>query len=102
MQFLVEVNGERIRIRPMTAIEYGRLQGVTLDLPKGIRERQGMHAFGDAVCVPAVNWLVSHAFGHLTESGQARRKPVGPLRDRMLERKKPISSVRSKVPVPAH
>jgi hypothetical protein len=83
----------------MTAVEYGRLQGVTLDLPNGFRERQGMHAFGDAVCVPAVRWLVGHAFGHLTERGRAGKRPIGPLRDRILEGKKLISNVGAKVPV---
>ncbi|MBI4306588.1 MAG: DNA cytosine methyltransferase [Chloroflexi bacterium] len=101
VQFLVEIDSDRIRIRPMTAIEYGRLQGVTLDLPAGFRERQGLHAFGDAVCVPAVRWLVGHAFQHLTESGPTGKRPLGPLRDRMLEGKKRISSVGARVPIHA-
>jgi len=99
VQFLVEVDGERTRIRPMTAIEYGRLQGVTREIPGGLRERQGMHAFGDAVCVPAVGWLVRHAFGHLTGTGKSQKEPVRPLRDRLFEGRKRRSGVGAEVTI---
>lgn len=49
------------KVRWMTGVEYARLQGAgDMDLSP-FRESQILHAFGDAVAVPAVAWLVSSA-----------------------------------------
>ena len=46
-------------MRHMTGLEYARLQGAgDFDLT-GFRESQIRYAFGDAVAVPAVEWLMS-------------------------------------------
>ena len=88
IQFLVDARGGSPRIRRMSAREYARLQGAG-DYPIEVSERQAMYGFGDAVCVPAVRWLVKHAIGHLvngrTQPAAARvgRQP------RLLERKPP-------------
>ena len=64
VQFLVDCRGTEPRIRPLTGREYARLQGAS-DFPILVGRRQAQLGFGDAVCVPAVGWLVDHAFGFL-------------------------------------
>lgn len=58
-QALVEAGGGEPRVRWMTGIEYARLQGAPdynlTDVPEG----NVLFGFGDAVCVPVVEWLVS-------------------------------------------
>ena len=64
VQFLVDCRTGKPRIRPLTGREYARLQGATR-FPIRVSERQAQMGFGDAVCVPALRWLVRHAFGHI-------------------------------------
>ena len=64
VQFLVDCRHDDIRIRPLTGREYARLQGAWR-FPIDVRRRQAQLGFGDAVCVPAVRWLVDHAFGFI-------------------------------------
>ena len=64
VQFLVDCREGAPRIRPLTGLEYARLQGAG-DFPIHVGRRQAQLGFGDAVCVPAVRWLVEHAFGAL-------------------------------------
>ncbi len=76
VQFLVDCRAGKPRIRPLTGREYARLQGAT-GFPIRVSDRQAQMGFGDAVCVPALRWLVRHAFGHIV----TRAKPcetVGP------------------------
>lgn len=52
-------NGE-VKARWMTGLEYARLMGAgdyTLD---GLRQAQILYGFGDAVAVPAVEWVAKH------------------------------------------
>lgn len=65
VQFLVDCRSGAARIRPLTGVEYARLQGAG-SFPVNVGDRQARMGFGDAVCVPAVRWLVRHAFAHLT------------------------------------
>lgn len=57
-QFVVAAGKGNIRMRTLTARECARLQGVP-DKFKifATSERQALNAFGDAVCVPAVEWI---------------------------------------------
>lgn len=56
-QAVVEAGRNRVRVRWMTATEYARLQGAD-DFSFGtLTESQAKFALGDAVCVPAVQWL---------------------------------------------
>lgn len=41
----------------MTPREYARLQGAPDYLLDGVRDNQARFGFGDAVCVPVVEWL---------------------------------------------
>jgi DNA (cytosine-5)-methyltransferase 1 len=57
-QFLVVAGRDKIRMRTLTAREYARLQGVPDSFAiVANSERQALNAFGDAVCVPAVEWI---------------------------------------------
>jgi DNA (cytosine-5)-methyltransferase 1 len=57
-QIVVAVEDGRLRMRWMSAAEYARLQGLPDTLVDGIATASRlMHALGDAVCVPAVQWL---------------------------------------------
>lgn len=74
VQFLVDCRNGQPRIRPLTGREYARLQGAG-DFPIKVGRRQAQSGFGDAVCVPAVRWLVDHAFGFLLQ-GLSQREPI--------------------------
>ena len=64
VQFLVDCRRGTVTIRPLNGREYARLQGAP-DFPIETRVRQAWMGFGDAVCVPAVRWLVRHSLGFL-------------------------------------
>ncbi len=74
VQFLVDCRSGAPRIRPLTGREYASLQGAKR-FPIRVGDRQARMGFGDAVCVPAVRWLVRHAFGHIL--------PEKPRRDQL-------------------
>ena len=57
-QALVEASQGEVRVRWMTAREYARLQGAPDVHFGGVTEAQARFALGDAVCVPAVAWLL--------------------------------------------
>ena len=76
VQFLVDCRTGKPRIRPLTGREYARLQGAT-NFPIRVGDRQAQMGFGDAVCVPALQWLARHAFGHLvTTTTTVSRTPL--------------------------
>ena len=75
VQFLVDCRSGAVRIRPLTGVEYARLQGAG-SFPVNVGDRQARMGFGDAVCVPAVRWLVRYAFAHLTDLPAAPANPL--------------------------
>jgi len=72
VQFLVDCRNGESRIRPLTGRAYARLQGAWR-FPISVGRRQAQMGFGDAVCVPAVRWLVNYAFGFIV-GGDAQPK----------------------------
>ena len=60
-QAVVVLGRGNARVRWMTGREYAALQGASGFELAQFRESQVMYAFGDAVAVPAVSWLVSTA-----------------------------------------
>jgi len=58
-QAVVEAGDGRVRVRWMTAREYARLQGAPNFNFDDVSESQAMFGFGDAVCVPVVEWIVA-------------------------------------------
>ncbi len=68
-QALVEAGGRNLRVRWMTPNEYARLMGADeFKLPE--RRSQALFGFGDAVCVPVIQWICEH---YLTPALGARR-----------------------------
>jgi DNA (cytosine-5)-methyltransferase 1 len=60
-QAVVEAGKGEVRVRWMTAREYARLQGVPDSFRfDSVSENQAMFGFGDAVCVPVVEWVARH------------------------------------------
>lgn len=57
-QAIVEAGQHEVRVRWMTPREYARLQGAPdYRLPIETSENQALFGFGDAVCVPVVQWV---------------------------------------------
>lgn len=56
-QAVVEVAGERVAVRWMTAREYAALQGARRFKFSSVSENKALFGFGDAVCVPVVAWI---------------------------------------------
>ncbi|SDI98374.1 DNA (cytosine-5)-methyltransferase 1 [Arthrobacter subterraneus] len=59
-QAVVRVGNSRVHVRWMTPLEYARLMGAEDYNLIGARTNQALFAFGDAVAVPAVEWLGKH------------------------------------------
>lgn len=60
-QAIYFLGNENAQIRWMTGREYARLQGADDFKLNGFTEAQIQYAFGDAVAVPAVTWLMKNA-----------------------------------------
>lgn len=61
-QFIIQAGHGAWRVRNMTAREYARLQGVPDSFKIAVPYNQALFGFGDAVCVPAVEWVVKNCF----------------------------------------
>lgn len=59
-QILLKAGRGRYQVRLLTARECARLQGVGDSFKISVRLNQALFGFGDAVCVPAVEWIASH------------------------------------------
>lgn len=60
-QAVVFLGKGKAHIRWMTGLEYARLQGAGDFKLEGFRDSQIQYAFGDAVAVPVVTWLMEQA-----------------------------------------
>lgn len=58
-QIIVAVDRGQLKMRWMSAREYGRLQGAHA-FKINVPDSQAMFGFGDAVCVPAIAWIDRH------------------------------------------
>ncbi|MGV8979181.1 MAG: DNA cytosine methyltransferase [Cellulomonas sp.] len=59
-QAVVRLGGTRVAVRWMTPREYARLMGAGDYELGGARNNQSLFGFGDAVAVPAVEWLATN------------------------------------------
>lgn len=59
-QILFKAGQGRRQVRLLTARECARLQGVPDDYVINVPLNQALFGFGDAVCVPAIEWIVEH------------------------------------------
>ncbi len=71
-QIVVAIDAGRLRMRWMTPREYARLQGAP-DFPLIGGRNQQLFGFGDAVCVPAIQWMDREVLTPLFHSAQASR-----------------------------
>ena len=69
-------NGTR-RARFMTPREYARLQGVPDAFPITVPDNQALFGFGDAVCVPAVEWIAREVLNPLLSASSALGAGIG-------------------------
>jgi len=60
-QFVIQAGRGEWRVRNMTAREYARLQGVPDSFKISVPYNQALFGFGDAVCIPVVEWVIRHA-----------------------------------------
>lgn len=61
-QFVIQAGRGVWRVRNMTPREYARLQGVPDSFKITVPTNQALLGFGDAVCVPAVSWVIKNCF----------------------------------------
>jgi len=64
IQFIVHRKDDWLGVRRITGLESARLQGVCRGEDTYMlvgSETEQLHAFGDAVCVPVVRWVVEHS-----------------------------------------
>ncbi len=59
-QFLIQAGYGQWRVRNVSAREYARLQGVPDSYKITTPFNQSLFGFGDAVCVPAVEWVFTY------------------------------------------
>ncbi len=76
-QYVVVLEGGKLRGRRLTALESARLQGVCLpglapDFQLVGTDTDIRYAFGDAVCVPAVRWVIEHSIEQLIPDAARR------------------------------
>ncbi len=64
-QAIVEAGRGKVRVRWMSAREYARLQGAANFKIPAEKESDAMFAFGDAVCVPVVRWVIEECVSPL-------------------------------------
>jgi DNA (cytosine-5)-methyltransferase 1 len=78
-QALVEAGDGQLRVRWMTAREYARLQGADDYNISGVTENKALFGLGDAVCVPAVEWIAEHCLGPLLSTEGTTDEPFALL-----------------------
>ena len=62
-QILFKAGGGKCQVRLLSARECARLQGVPETFQIQAPLNQALFGFGDAVCVPVVEWVLKHALG---------------------------------------
>ncbi len=72
-QALVRAGRGNVRVRWMTPREYARLQGADEFRVDGVTVSQALFGLGDAVCVPAVQWLAKCYLAPLLRGELAQR-----------------------------
>ena len=74
-QILFKAGNGRYQVRLLTARECARLQGVPDSFKlDGIPLNQALFGFGDAVCVPAVEWIARNYLNPLVAEHLAEPK----------------------------
>lgn len=63
-QIVLVAGKGKIQMRWMTPREYARLQGCP-DFPIEVERNEALYGFGDAVCVPVINWIAENVLTQL-------------------------------------
>lgn len=71
-QALVEAGRGNVRVRWMTPREYARLQGAPDFKLTSVTENRALFALGDAVCVPAIDWIAREYLRPVLEMASQR------------------------------
>lgn len=98
-QAVVEAGRGNVRVRWMTATEYARLQGAPDFKFNGVRDSAALFGFGDAVCVPVVEWIARAYLrplleGKCTRAKSPRRLASHAIRQGSLAFDHPVPQVR--------
>ena len=75
-QAVVEAGWGEFRVRWMSSVEYARLMGATEMRFDMVRENQALFGLGDAVCVPAVEWLAKAYLRPVLEGQTPAERPL--------------------------
>ncbi|MBX7222317.1 MAG: DNA (cytosine-5-)-methyltransferase [Blastocatellia bacterium] len=70
-QIVIAVQGGKVKMRWMSAIEYAKLQGApsfNVNFPRN----QALTGFADAVCVPVIEWIDKHVLSLVKDGAQPR------------------------------
>lgn len=70
-QILFKAGRGKHQVRLLTARECARLQGVPDSYKIDVPLNQALFGFGDAVCIPAVEWIVKHYLNPLTATSES-------------------------------
>jgi DNA (cytosine-5)-methyltransferase 1 len=71
-QIVIAIKDRKLSMRWMSPKEYGRLQGVgAYKIPENVI--QGLFGFGDAVCVPVIQWIDRNMLTPVFEASTSRR-----------------------------
>lgn len=74
-QIVVAIQRGRLRMRWMRPREYARLQGAGgFKFPDGMPTNQGLYGFGDAVCVPAIEWIDRNVLTPIYDASRAHAR----------------------------
>ncbi len=74
-QIIIVIRGSDVRMRWMSPVEYARLQGAG-DFPLVGGVNQQLFGFGDAVCVPVIEWIDSQVFSPAFEEVSLTKESV--------------------------
>ena len=72
-QILFKAGRGKYQVRLLTARECARLQGVSDSYIIDVPQNQALFGFGDAVCVPAVEWIAQHYLTPVASTIESRR-----------------------------
>lgn len=78
-QILLKAGHGKYKVRLLTARECARLQGVPDSYVIKVPLNQSLFGFGDAVCVPAIEWIAKNYFIHLVR--RSEQDFIGSARD---------------------
>ena len=88
-QALVEAGNGESKVRWMTPLEYARLQGAEqYRWPESVSDNQALFGFGDAVCVPAIEWIIRECLNPMikqsTRPAHNEVAPQSPVSNRVI------------------